>query len=270
MYLVNKIFNNKPIRTIWDEEKEDYYFSVVDVIDALVESKDPGDYWTTLKRRMIKEEKSEIPTNCRVLKLKSKKDGKYYSTDTLNMEGIFRLIESVPSPKAEPFKLWLASLGKERIDEIIDPSLGIQRNIDYYRTKGYDEDWISKRVDGIQVRKELTDLWNEGGVHSNKEYAILTNEIYKEWTGMTSKELKAYKGLKKESLRDNMSRIEVILSDLGEEATKELAKELKPFGLEENKVIAKMGGNTAKVAKDDLESKLNKTVITSKENKKIE
>ena len=190
-------------------------------------------------------------------------DGKYYNTDVVDIEGMFRIIESIPSKNAEPVKLWLAKLGSERIDETFDPSLAAQRAIDLYRLKGYDEKWILKRIKGIQDRKQLTDVWKDGGITENKEYAILTNEIYKEWSGMKASEYKAFKGLRKEALRDNMSDIEVALADLGEIATRELAKKHKPYGLEQNKKIARMGGNTAKVAKDDLERKLGESVITS-------
>ncbi len=196
------------------------------------------------------------------MKLKAS-DGKYRMTDVVDIEGMFRIIESVPSKNAEPIKQWLAKLGKERIDEVFDPSIAVQRSIDLYRAKGYDETWITRRVKGIQDRKSLTDVWKDSGITEPKEYAILTNEIYKEWSNMTAKEYREFKGLRKESLRDNMSRMEVILADLGEEAIKELAKEHKPFGLKQNKQIAKMGGNTAKVAREDLEKKLGKSVITN-------
>ena len=200
------------------------------------------------------------------LKMKSKKDGKNYLTDTLDTKGILRLIESVPSPKAEPFKLWLANLGSERIDEVFDPEIAINRAVDYYRKRGYSDKWIKDRLDGIVDRKQLTDVWKNGGITKNYEYGILTNEIYQEWSGMKASEYKAFKGLRKESLRDNMSDIEVLLTDLGETATRELAKKHKPYGLEQNKKIARMGGNTAKVARDDLEKKLGESVITKNNN----
>ncbi len=277
MYLINKLFNNKTIRTVWDKDEEKYYVSVVDVVGAIAESDNPQVYWRVMKKR-LKDEGNETVTNCNALKLKAQ-DGKYRLTDVVDIEGMFRIIESVPSKNAEPIKIWLARLGKERIDEVFDPSIAVQRSIDLYRAKGYDEKWIAKRIKGIQDRKELTDIWANSGITESKEYAILTNEIYKEWSGMKANEYKEFKGLRKESLKDNMSNIEVILSDLGEEATKELAKEYKPYGLEQNKKIAKMGGNTAKVARDDLEKKLKKSVITNEnnlnykyinENKKIE
>ena len=264
MYLVNKIFNNETIRTIWDKENEKYYISVVDIVSIVSESKDGRKYWNKLKQR-LKEEGNETVTNCHQLKLKAQ-DGKYRLTDVVDIEGMFRIIESVPSKNSEPIKLWLARLGKERIDETFNPSLAAKRAIDLYRTKGYDEKWITKRLKGIQDRKELTDVWKENGINSDKEYAILTNEIYKEWSGMTAKEYKEYKGLRKESLRDNMDSIEVILTDLSEETTKRLAKKHKPQGLEQNKKIASLGGHAAKVARKDIERNLGESIIT-KDNK---
>ena len=258
---ITNLFEGKEIRSIWDAEKEDYYFSVIDVISVLTESNDPSHYWRTLKSRMIKEG-NETVTNCDTFKFKAK-DGKMRETDTLDTKGIFRLIESIPSPKAEPFKMWLASLGSERIDEVFDPEIAIKRAIDYYRKHGYDDKWIETRIKATLDRNKLTDVWKDGGITEDFEYGILTNEIYKEWAGMTASEYKSYKGIRKENLRDNMSDVEVALTNLGEIATRELAKEHKPFGLEQNKKIAKMGGNTAKVAKDDLEKKLGKEVITS-------
>ena len=262
-YLINKIFNNENIRTIWDKETEKYYISVVDIVGILSESKDRRKYWNKLKQR-LKEEGNETVTNCHQLKLKAQ-DGKYRLTDVVDIEGMFRIIESIPSKNAEPVKLWLAKLGSERIDEVFDPSLGIQRLIDLYRSKGYDELWIAKRIKGIQQRKSLTDVWKENGITENYEYGILTNEIYKSWSGMTAKEYKEYKGLRKESLRDNMDSIEVTLADLGEEATKRLASKQKPKGLRNNIKVAKIGGNVAKVARDELEKQLGETII-SKDN----
>ena len=217
-----------------------------------------------LKHR-LKKEGNESVTNCNQLKLKSS-DGKYYNTDVVDIEGMFRIIESIPSKNAESIKGWLAKLGSERIDEVFDPSLSAQRAIDIYRAKGYDEKWISKRLKGIQDRKELTDIWQENGITEGKEYAILTNEIYKEWSSMTAKEYKQYKDLRKESLRDNMDNIEVILTDLSEETTKRLAEKHKPQGLEQNKEIARMGGHAAKVAREDIERNLGESVV-SKQNK---
>ena len=263
LHLINKIFNDNTIRLVWNKEEEKYYISVVDIVGVLSNSKDDRKYWNKLKQR-LKEEGNETVTNCHQLKLKAG-DGKYRSTDVVDIEGMFRIIESIPSKKAEPMKLWLARLGKERIDEVFDPSITVQRAIDTYRAKSYDEDWIIKRIKGIQDRKKLTNVWNSNGVTEEVEYAILTNEIYKEWSGFTAKEYKQHKGIRKENLRDNMTDIEVALADLGEIATRELAKEHKPLGLEQNKIVAKMGGHAAKVARDDIEKNLGRSVV-SKEN----
>lgn len=260
MHLVNKIFNNETIRTVWDKEQEKYFISVIDIVGVLSESSNPRNYWKVLKHR-LKKEGNESVTNCNQLKLKSK-DGKYYNTDVVDIEGMFRIIESIPSKNAEPIKQWLAKLGGERIDEVFDPSIAAQRVIDTYRAKGYDEKWISKRLKGIQDRKELTDVWYDNGIVDGREYAMLTNEIYKEWSGMTAKEYKQYKGLRKESLRDNMDNIEIILTDLSEETAKRLAEKHKPKGLEQNKKVAKMGGHAAKVARDDIEKNLGESVVT--------
>ena len=261
MHLINKIFNNETIRTVWDKEEEKYYISIVDLVGVLVESDSPRKYWNWLKNKLKKEEDFQLSSITRQLKLKSS-DGKYYNTDVVDIEGMFRIIESIPSKNARPVKLWLARLGKERIDEVFDPSLAAQRAIDLYRTKGYDEAWIIKRMKGIQDRKQLTDVWKDGGITESKEYVILTNEIYKEWSGMTAKEYKHYKGLRKESLRDNMSDIEVTLADLGEIATREVAKKNKPQGLKENIKVAREGGSVAKNARVDLEKKIGESVIT--------
>lgn len=264
MHLINKIFNNEMIRTVWNKENEKYYISIVDIVSVITDSKDGRKYWNKLKQRLNKEG-NETVTNCHQLKLKAQ-DGKYRMTDVCDIEGMFRIIESIPSKNAEPIKQWLARLGKERIDETFDPSISLQRAIDLYRTKGYDEEWIAKRIKSLQERKKLTDVWKENGIESNIEYAILTNEIYKEWSGMTAKEYKQYKGLRKESLRDNMDNIELILTDLSEEATKRLVAKQKPNGLKENIKVAKMGGHAAKVARDDIEKNLGESVVT-KENK---
>ena len=260
MHLVNKIFNNETIRTVQDKEDEKYYISVVDIVGVLSESENPQVYWRVMKKR-LKDEGNETVTNCNALKLKAQ-DGKYRLTDVVDIEGMFRIIESIPSKNAEPIKGWLAKLGSERIDEVFDPSLAAQRAIDIYRAKGYDEKWIAKRLKGIQDRKELTDIWQENGITDGKEYAILTNEIYKEWSGMTAKEYKQYKGLRKESLRDNMDNIEIILTDLSEETTKRLSEKHKPQGLEQNKEVARMGGHAAKVAREDIERNLGESVVT--------
>ena len=261
MHLVNKIFNNETIRTVWDKEQEKYFISVVDIVSAISESNNPQTYWRVLKKR-IKDEGNETVTNCNALKLKAK-DGKYRLTDVVDIEGMFRIIESIPSKNAEPIKQWLAKLGSERIDETFDPSLAAQRAIDLYRSKGHDEKWIAKRIKGIQDRKQLTDVWKDGGITESKEYAILTNEIYKEWSGMTAKEYKSFKGLRKESLRDNMSDVEVTLADLGEIATREIAKKKRPKGLNENIEVARRGGKIAGNARKDLEQEIGESVVTN-------
>lgn len=262
---ITNLFERSEIRSIWDSKKEDYYFSVVDVIGALTDSSNPRNYWNMLKSRLTAEG-SELYTNCVQLKMKSNRDGKFYKTDTLDTEGIFRLIESVPSPKAEPFKLWLAKLGKERVDEVFDPEVAIKRAVDYYRRRGYDDKWIESIIKATLDRNKLTDTWKDNGINDSLEYAILTNEIYKEWSWMTASEYKAFKNIIRENLRDNMSDVEVALTNLGEIATRELAREHKPIGLEQNRMIAEIGGNTAKVARDDLERKLGKSVVTSNNN----
>ena len=261
MHLINKMFNNETIRTVWDKEDEKYYISVVDVVGVVSESENPQVYWRVIKKR-LKDEGNETVTNCNALKLKAQ-DGKYRLTDVVDIEGMFRIIESIPSKNAEPIKQWLASLGRERIDEIFDPSLAAQRAMDLYRAKGYDEKWIAKRIKGIQDRKQLTDVWNDGGITESKEYAILTNEIYKEWSGMTAKEYKSFKGLRKESLRDNMTDVEVALADLGEIATREIAKKKTPKGLDANIEVARRGGKIAGNARRDLEKELGESIITN-------
>lgn len=258
-----KMFEGSQIRSVWDNEREEWYFSVVDVIGSLTESNNPRDYWYRVKKRMSEEERSELSTFCRQLKLKST-DGKSYKTDVADMQGIFRIIQSVPSPKAEPFKMWLAEVGKERIDEIIDPELTIDRALEGYARKGYSREWINQRLQAIQVRKELTDTWQDHGVKAGNEYAILTNEISKAWSGMTTREYKDFKGLKKENLRDNMSTTELILNMLAETATKDIAEATNPQGLEENKQVAQDGGSIAGDARKSIEARTGKPVITSK------
>ena len=274
---ISNLFEGKEIRSIWDAEKEEYYFSVVDVVGALTESNIPRNYWSDLKRK-LKQEGSQLHENIVQLKMKAN-DGKLRETDTLDTKGIFRLIESVPSSKAEPFKLWLAQMGKERIDEIFDPEIAINRAIDYYRSRGYDDKWIEARLKGILDRKKLTDVWKENGIKQNYEYAILTNEIYQSWSGMKASEYKEYKNIRKESLRDNMTDVEVALTDLGEIATRELAKKHRPQGLKANRKIARAGGEVAKTARNDLEQKLGESIISRKnalnykyleENKKLD
>ncbi len=261
---ITKLFDGKEIRSMWDKEKQDYYLSVVDVISVLTDSNDPNSYWRKLKQR-LKIEGNETVTNCHSLKFKAQ-DGKYRNTDVLDTEEIFRLIESVPSKKAEPFKLWLAKLGRQEVDNIFDPSKGIDKMIDYYLKKGYALEWIESRIKAIINRKKLTSVWKEQGIQQDYEYAILTNEIYKTWSGMTASDYKQYKGIRKESLRDNMTDIEVILTDLGEVATRELAKKHKPYGIKNNKKIARVGGEVAKSARDSLENKLGNSVISKNNN----
>ena len=258
-----KMFEGSQIRSMWDNEREEWYFSVVDVIGSLTESNNPRDYWYRVKKRMSEEERSELSTFCRQLKLKST-DGKSYKTDVADMQGIFRIIQSVPSLKAEPFKMWLAEVGKERIDEIIDPELTIDRALESYARKGYSREWINQRLQAIQVRKELTDTWQDHGVKAGNEYAILTNEISKAWSGMTTREYKDFKGLKKENLRDNMSTTELILNMLAETATKDIAEATNPQGLDENKQVAQDGGFIAGDARKSIEARTGKPVITSK------
>ena len=260
-----KLYENKEIRSVWDEEKEEWYFSVVDVVGVLTEQENArgaSTYWAVLKKR-LKEEGNELLTICKQLKMKAT-DGKMRLTDVADMQGIFRIIQSIPSPKAEPFKLWLAEVGKERIDETIDPELTIDRALETYLKKGYTKEWINQRLQAIQVRKELTDAWDEHGIEKGKEYAILTDEITKAWSGMTTRRYKDFKGLKKENLRDNMSTLEIVLNMLAEATTTELTKTTNPQGLEENKKVAKEGGSIAGDARKAIEEKTGKPVITSK------
>lgn len=259
---ITNLFEGNKIRSIWNNDKEEYYFSVIDVIGALTESNDPSHYWRTLKSRMIKEG-NETVTNCDTFKLKAK-DGKLRNTDMLDTKGIFRLIESVPSPKAEPMKMWLANLGKERIDEVFDPEIAGNRIINYYRNNGYSDEWIKKRLTGMVDRFKLTDVWKDGGIEKPAHYAILTNEIYKSWSGMKASEYKAYKGIRKESLRDNMTDIEVLLTDLGEIATRDIAKSLHPQGFKENMEIARKGGQVADDARKSYEKATNKSAVSNK------
>ena len=258
-----KIFDSNKIRSAWDNEKEEWYFSVVDIVGVLTNSNDAGAYWRKLKQRLAAEG-SEVVTFCHALKLKSHKDGKMYKTDVADIQGIFRIIQSIPSPKAEPFKMWLAEVGKERIDETIDPELTINRALETYLKKGFSKEWINQRLQSIQVRKELTDTWQDHGIKESREYAILTNEISKAWSGMTTKEYKTFKGLKKENLRDNMSSTELILNMLAETATKDIANSSNPYGLEENKKVARRGGNIAGNARKEIEQETGNSVITSK------
>ena len=260
-----KIYDNKQIRSAWDDEKEEWYFSIVDIVGVLTEqdsARGASTYWAVLKKR-LKEEGSELLTICKQLKMKAA-DSKMRLTDVADMQGIFRIIQSIPSPKAEPFKMWLAQVGKERIDETIDPELTIDRALETYLKKGYTKEWINQRLQAIQVRKELTDVWDDHGIEKGKEYAILTDEITKAWSGMTTRRYKDFKGLKKENLRDNMSTLEIVLNMLAEATTTELTKNINPYGLEENKKVAKRGGSIAGNAKKEIESETGKPVITSK------
>ena len=260
---ITNLFENSTIRSIWNEEKEEYYFSVIDVIGALTNNdyQKSRNYWKWLKNK-LNNEGSELVSNTNQLKMKSS-DGKYYNTDTLDTQGIFRLIESVPSPKAEPMKMWLANLGKERIDEVFDPEIAGNRIINYYRSKGYSDEWIKKRLTGMVDRFKLTDIWKDGGIEKPVEYAMLTNEIYKSWSGMKASEYKAYKGIRKESLRDNMTDIEVLLTDLGEIATRDIAKSENPQGFKENLKVARKGGQVAKDARNSYEKATNKSAISN-------
>lgn len=257
-----KLFEGKQIRSAWDNEKEEWCFSIIDIVGVLTDSKDPGAYWRKLKQR-LNEEGNEVVTICHTLKMQAA-DGKMRETDVADMQGIFRIIQSVPSPKAETFKMWLAEVGKERIDEIIDPELTIDRALNTYLKKGYSREWINQRLQAIQVRKELTDTWQDHGVKAGKEYAILTNEISKAWSGMTTREYKNLKGLKKENLRDNMSTLEIVLNMLAEATTTELTKTKNPQGLDENKKVAKGGGSIAGNARKEIEKETGHPVITSK------
>ena len=260
---ISNLFEGKEIRSIWDSEKEDYYFSVVDVISALTESPRPRKYWNALKTK-LDNEGSQLSSKLGQLKLKSQKDGKSYLTDVLDTKGILRLIESVSSPKAEPFKVWLANLGSERIDEVFDPEIAANRVVNYYRNKGYSDEWIKKRLIGIVDRFKLTDIWKDGGIEKPVEYAMLTNEIYKGWSGMKASEYKAYKGIRKESLRDNMTDIEIALTNIGEIATRDIATNEHPQGLNENMKVAKRGGKVANDARISYEKETKKSAISNK------
>ena len=256
-----QLYENQPIRTAWDEENEEWYFSIIDVVAVLTESKDANAYWRKLKQRMSAEG-NETVTNCHGLKMKAA-DGKRRLTDVANTEQLLRIIQSIPSKKAEPFKLWLAQVGRERIEEIIDPELTIDRALETYAKKGYPADWINQRVQTIRARKELTDAWQSHGVEQGREYAILTDEVTKAWSGMNTRQYKNLKGLKKENLRDNMSTLELALNMLAEATTTELTKVQNPQGLEENCVVAKTGGQIAGEAREKIEKETGNPVITS-------
>ncbi len=254
-----KLFEDFKVRTSWDREKETWYFSVVDIVGILSDSKNPNNYWKVLKNRLRKEG-SQLVTSCNQLKMQSS-DGKYYKTDVLDTEGVLRLVQSIPSPKAEPFKLWLAKVGRERLDEIQDPEIAINRALQYYLAKGYSPEWVNQRLKSIEIRKALTDEWKRSGVADN-QYGILTDILTQEWSGMKTREYKDFKGLKKESLRDNMSNMELVLNMLAEVSTTEISKEKNPKTLEENKSVAKQGGSVAKEARKQIELQTGKPVIT--------
>jgi len=261
------IFEGSHIRRHWDEEKELWYFSVVDVISVLTKSIDPRNYWKVLKNR-LKQEGSELVTKCNQLKMMST-DGKLYLTDVVDTEVMLRLIQSIPSPNAEPFKLWLARVGYERLEETADPELAINRALKTYLQKGYSPEWINQRLKSIEIRKALTDEWQVRGVKEGLEFAILTDEITKAWTGLTTKEYKGLKDLKKENLRDNMTNLELVLNMLAETATTEISQKWEPKNLDENKKVAREGGNVAGNARKEIESKTGKKVITAKNAKQL-
>ena len=262
-----KIFEDKKVRTLWDEEKEQWFVSIIDVIEVLTESVNPTAYWRKLKQR-LKEEGNETVTNCHGLKMKAP-DGKMRLTDVATTEQLFRLIQSIPSPNAEPFKLWLAKLGQERLDEMSDPELSIDRALKQYLELGYSENWINQRLKSIEIRKELTDEWKSIGLKEGFEFATLTDIITKTWSEKTTKEYKILKGLKKENLRDNMTNTELILNMLAEASTKDISEAINPSNFEESKLVAKQGGNVAKVARAELEAKTGKKVVTNQNAKKF-
>ena len=262
-----KLFEQKQVRTLWDDDKEKWYFSIVDVVGVLTQSVDPQAYWRKLKQR-LKEEGNETVTNCHALKMKAI-DGKMRLTDVADTEQLFRLIQSIPSPKAEPFKMWLAKVGSERIDEIEDPEIGIDRIMETYLRKGYSKEWINQRLKSIEIRKELTDEWESKGVKKGTEFAILTDDITEAWSGFTTKQYKNYKNLKKENLRDHMSNMELVLNMLAEATTAEISKENNPKNFDENRKIARQGGTVAANARKEIESKTGKKIVTPKNAKQL-
>ena len=262
-----QLFEDKRIRTAWDEEKEEWYFSIVDVVAVLTDQPDQrgaSNYWAKLKQRLKEEGADQLLTNCQQLKMKSPKDGKRYNTDVADTEQLLRIIQSIPSPKAEPFRQWLAQVGRERIEETIDPELTIARALETYLKKGYTREWINQRLQAIQVRKELTDEWDARGVQKGVEYAILTDEISRAWSGMSTRQYKNLKGLKKENLRDNMTTLELVLNMLAEATTTQFSKDRKPTTFQENLEVAKAGGQVAGRTRKDIESQSNTPVISSK------
>jgi hypothetical protein len=256
-----QLFEERKVRTIWDDENEKWFFSIIDVIEALTESDRPRKYWSDLKTKLQKEG-SQLSENIGQLKMQSS-DGKFYKTDVADTEQLFRLIQSIPSPKAEPFKLWLAQIASERLDEIQDPELTIDRALEQYLQLGYSENWINQRLKSIEIRKELTDEWKSRGIKEGQQFATLTDIISKSWSGITTKEYKLLKGLKKENLRDNMTNTELILNMLAEASTKDISKAVNPETFEENKEVAKQGGNVANVARKELEAKTGKKVVSN-------
>ncbi len=258
-----KIFNRQRVRTHWDEEAEKWYFSIVDVVAILTDSADPNNYWKVLKSRLVKEGNKSV-TNCNRLKMRSPKDGKYYKTDVADTEQLLRLVQSIPSPKAEPFKLWLAEVGYERLEEAEDPEKSIDRAMEMYLRKGYSKEWVNQRLKSIEIRKDLTDEWDKRGVKKGREYAILTDEITKAWSGLTVKDYKKVKGLKKQNLRDNMTNMELVLNMLAEATTTEISKQEQPDTFEQNQEIAKQGGEIAGTARRQIERKTGKSVVTAK------
>ena len=262
-----QLFEDKRIRTAWDEEKEEWYFSIVDVVAVLTDQPDQrgaSNYWAKLKQRLKEEGADQLLTNCQQLKMRSPKDGKRYNTDVADTEQLLRIIQSIPSPKAEPFKLWLAQVGRERIEEAIDPELTIDRALETYLKKGYSREWINQRLQAIQVRKELTDEWDARGVQKGVEYAILTDEISRAWSGMSTRQYKNLKGLKKENLRDNMTTLELVLNMLAEATTTQFSRDRKPTTFQENLAVAKAGGQVAGRTRKDIESQSDTPVITAK------
>ena len=258
-----KIFNRQRARTHWDEEAEKWYFSIVDVVAILTDSADPNNYWKVLKSRLVKEGNKSV-TNCNRLKMRSPKDGKYYKTDVADTEQLLRLVQSIPSPKAEPFKLWLAEVGYERLEEAEDPEKSIDRAMEMYLRKGYSKEWVNQRLKSIEIRKDLTDEWDKRGVKKGREYAILTDEITKAWSGLTVKDYKKVKGLKKQNLRDNMTNMELVLNMLAEATTTEISKQEQPDTFEQNQEIAQQGGEIAGTARRQIERKTGKSVVTAK------
>ncbi len=255
-----KIFEEKKVRTVWDDEKEKWFFSIVDVIGALTDSPNPNNYWKVLKNR-LKNEGSQLVTNCNQLKMQSS-DGKFYKTDVADTEQLFRLVQSIPSPKAEPFKLWIAQVAKERLDEMQDPELIIDRAMEQYLRLGYSENWINQRLKSIEIRKELTDEWKKRGMEEGQQFATLTDIITKTWSEKSTKEYKQFKGLKKDNLRDNMTNTELILNMLAEASTKDISQAVNPETFDENAKVARQGGNVARVAREELEARTGKKVVS--------